>query len=281
MTIEEIDLYLRQKNLNLDEHVGAEIEQLRQNAIIEKNEPAANYYWCVLQIYKIQRSFLAAFKALKEQRYEDAWARFDHTDIKLSFLESNFEIDSDSDVYHLKFIGDMIKEYQKLFPYHYFISRECVIKAEQCSICGQPISLRKPCGHKVGKLYMGELCLRQVIDAEIKALAIVTDPFDKYTYLQLPDKEYDYGMLEALMSEVDSPYDKFNIETIKVKKLEYEHVGRNEPCPCGSGKKYKKCHRGKNGELMDHHIIHMEKPIKCSNRFVGTFGTWKLSEKNN
>jgi preprotein translocase subunit SecA len=21
-----------------------------------------------------------------------------------------------------------------------------------------------------------------------------------------------------------------------------EHVGRNDPCPCGSGKKYKKCH---------------------------------------
>jgi preprotein translocase subunit SecA len=24
-------------------------------------------------------------------------------------------------------------------------------------------------------------------------------------------------------------------------------VGRNDPCPCGSGKKYKKCHLGTNG----------------------------------
>jgi preprotein translocase subunit SecA len=23
---------------------------------------------------------------------------------------------------------------------------------------------------------------------------------------------------------------------------QFENVGRNEPCPCGSGKKYKKCH---------------------------------------
>ena len=23
---------------------------------------------------------------------------------------------------------------------------------------------------------------------------------------------------------------------------EFESVGRNDPCPCGSGKKYKKCH---------------------------------------
>jgi len=25
-------------------------------------------------------------------------------------------------------------------------------------------------------------------------------------------------------------------------KSELERVGRNEPCPCGSGKKYKHCH---------------------------------------
>jgi preprotein translocase subunit SecA len=25
-------------------------------------------------------------------------------------------------------------------------------------------------------------------------------------------------------------------------RREDEKVGRNEPCPCGSGKKYKKCH---------------------------------------
>jgi hypothetical protein len=26
------------------------------------------------------------------------------------------------------------------------------------------------------------------------------------------------------------------------KKEEYRGTGRNEPCPCGSGKKFKKCH---------------------------------------
>lgn len=28
-----------------------------------------------------------------------------------------------------------------------------------------------------------------------------------------------------------------------------EKIGRNDPCPCGSGKKYKKCHMGKEDEL--------------------------------
>jgi len=30
--------------------------------------------------------------------------------------------------------------------------------------------------------------------------------------------------------------------TGKDKKDNFEQVGRNDPCPCGSGKKYKKCH---------------------------------------
>ncbi|HCW53605.1 MAG TPA: hypothetical protein DG753_07705 [Clostridium sp.] len=33
--------------------------------------------------------------------------------------------------------------------------------------------------------------------------------------------------------------------TVKSEKL----VGRNDPCPCGSGKKYKKC-CGKNGNVV-------------------------------
>ena len=104
---------------------------------------------------------------------------------------------------------------------------------------------------------------------------IVTDPFDKYKYLQLPGKEYNYGIIEALMQELRSPYDDFFIETVKIKKSEYKKVKRNSLCPCGSGKKYKKCCLGTVRELMDHNIIHMNKKGCCSNKFVGNFGTWK------
>jgi preprotein translocase subunit SecA len=31
-------------------------------------------------------------------------------------------------------------------------------------------------------------------------------------------------------------------QTVQPKKVEFKDVGRNDPCPCGSGKKYKKCH---------------------------------------
>lgn len=275
MTITEIEAYLSVKHPSLDDSIGEELEKMRKEAISQQDEEQANYCWCLKQIFRTQKGFVSAIHLLKIKEFEEAWCAFDRVDIGLSNLEENFDISQGNDRYHMLFIARMIKEYQKLFPYCHFFSRECIIKAEECTICGRPISLRRSCGHKVGKLYMGELCLRKVTDIELKALSVVTDPFDKYAFLQIPEKEYNYGMLEELVLEIDSPYDEFSIETVKVTRPEFTGIERNKPCPCGSGKKYKKCHWGTNGELMDHHIVHMSKPMKRKNRHVGIFGTWK------
>lgn len=276
ITIKEIENYLKKRNLSFDTKIGDNIEKLRQEAINIRDEEKANYCWCLKTIYDIQKGFVSAINNLKNKNYEDAWCTFERVDIKLGYLENNFDVAKENDEFHMLWIGKMIKEYQKLFPYVHFLSRECIIKLEECSICGKPISLRHSCGHKTGKLYMGELCLRKVTDMELKAVAIVTDPFDKYAYIKLQNQEYDYSMLEILMTEIESPYDEFYVETIKVLKPEYKGVGRNDKCPCGSGKKYKKCHLGTKGELMSHHkVIFSKESLHNKDRFLGYFGTWK------
>jgi SWIM/SEC-C metal-binding protein len=50
----------------------------------------------------------------------------------------------------------------------------------------------------------------------------------KYTIELEPDKPEDITDLEILLNPPKP-------------KIAEEKVGRNEPCPCGSGKKYKKC----------------------------------------
>lgn len=42
---------------------------------------------------------------------------------------------------------------------------------------------------------------------------------------------------DALVSDDDAPIQDAPVEQAK----SGEAVGRNDPCPCGSGKKYKKC----------------------------------------
>lgn len=275
MTVTEIENYLSKKKILFDEGVNEKIEQYRINAIDQEDEKNANYFWCLREIFNIQKGFVSAIEDLNSKKFEEAWILFEKIDIEIGNLEQNFDVFQEKDKYQIVFIKRIISEYQKLFPYQYFFSRENIIKREECSICGKVISLRNSCGHKPGKLYMGELCSRIVTDMELKGISIVTDPFDKYTYLQLPGKEYNYGMIEALMQELSSPYDDFFIETVKIKKSEYKKVQRNSLCPCGSGKKYKKCCLGTVRELMDHNIIHMNKKGFCSNKFVGNFGTWK------
>ena len=50
----------------------------------------------------------------------------------------------------------------------------------------------------------------------------------KYTIELEPDKPEDIRDLEILLNPLKT-------------KIAEKKVGRNEPCPCGSGKKYKKC----------------------------------------
>ncbi len=33
--------------------------------------------------------------------------------------------------------------------------------------------------------------------------------------------------------------------------MDFANVGRNDPCPCGSGKKFKKCHMGRESEIIE------------------------------
>lgn len=255
MTVKDIENYLSYKNEVLDKSILDIIEKYRLAAIRLQDEEKANYFWCLKQIYTIQQKYLSAFHLLQDRKFRDSWDLFDNADIDLCFLERNFDIHQGNDLFHLVFIEKMIKEYQKLYPYKLFISRESIVKSEVCSICGRPISLHSSCGHKVGKLYMGELCLRIAKEIEFKRLCVVNNPFDKYSVLEIPGEEFNYENLEKLMTVIKNPYQAFQIKTCKVKKPEYLKIGRNASCPCGSGKKYKKCHLGTDGELMMQYIV--------------------------
>jgi len=42
--------------------------------------------------------------------------------------------------------------------------------------------------------------------------------------------------------QYSGPSESGEVKTTSVSNDAYANVGRNEPCPCGSGTKYKKCH---------------------------------------
>jgi preprotein translocase subunit SecA len=57
------------------------------------------------------------------------------------------------------------------------------------------------------------------------------------------DEVDQFSMAERQRAAATAPQGEQKVKQIK---LDQPKVGRNEPCPCGSGKKFKKC-CGKNG----------------------------------
>lgn len=273
MNLEYIIDYLSKEKIEFDSNIEEEVNRFKIQAVRESNESLANEIWCYQQIYKIQRMYIDVFYKLKSNKFFEAWTSLERIDIELSFLRGNYDYSDDK--FHLKFIEKIIKEYEKLFPYEFFMSRELIIKKVRCSICGKTNTIRNHCEHKVGKLYMGEMCSRIIEESEFISLAIVRNPFDKYTVLFPKDKEYNYFMLESLMPNLKTPYDRWYVEMLKEKNPIYKHTGRNDKCPCGSGKKYKKCCLGTEQEYVDHHkIILLDNPnVKPTPFTLGS--TWK------
>lgn len=260
MKINELENVVFQLSDTVDEQIGQDILRLKSLAA-EQDEHEANYLWCLHQVWKVKKNFTDAFWKMKRKKYQEAWFELDRADIELSFLENHYEkYIKNYSHYKVQFelIKKYIRNYQMLFPYKYFLSREAIIKEEKCSICDKVVRLRGGCKHRIGHLYNGVQCSHIVTDMEIMAYAIVTNPFDKYSFLQLKDVEYDYKLIERLMDNLFSPYDLWTVEKVQIKKNEYVDIGVNDICPCGSGKKYKKCCINTTNEMQDHFKVKIQ-----------------------
>lgn len=254
MNLQQIKDYLNEfDERELNPEILEYLAKQKKIEVEKDNQVKAKEIWCLEQVYKIINHYLVAFSQLKNGEFFEAWLSFDRADIEFSFLRRHFDYTGNK--YNLEFIEKNIQQFQKLFPYQYFMSRESITKKERCSICGEIVKLRKPCGHIVGEIYNGEQCCRIIEEAEFLGVAIVKNPFDKYTVLFPEDREYNYYMLEQLISYLRHPFEKWELKVEKEIKKEYSHLGRNDKCICGSGEKFKNCCLKTGESLYDHHRI--------------------------
>ena len=75
-----------------------------------------------------------------------------------------------------------------------------------------------------------------VVPPMVLLLALLDDPYHKYSV----------DLMTEVMVKADKKDNGYDDDDdwepqLPVKRTEAK-VGRNDPCPCGSGKKYKKCH---------------------------------------
>lgn len=265
MTISSVKSELKQigKKKIKFEKLLSHLADSKNKAVKKGLQEKAKEIWIYEQIIKVHLQFNHAFSLLKSKLYYEAWCQLEGAEIDLSFLKRHFLVTKET--YKLKFIERTIQNMQVLFPYRLFASSEIVAKRKLCSTCKKEISIRNPCGHIVGEIYNGEMCSREVVEADVLGMALVENPVNKYSVMFLTNEEtkekndhYDYESVDYLMKLIEDPYESWNLELreILMPHTNFPNTKKNDACPCASGEDYEKCcmqNAGVRG--FDYHFI--------------------------
>lgn len=249
------------------------LAEWKRKSVESGTQDEAKRIWCLEQVLIIQKTYLEVFLKLKNGEYYEAWCSLEQIELKLKFLTPHQDfILGDKSSYKLDFIGEHVERYQGLFPYKIFMSPEFLEEETLCSTCNKRISIRKPCGHKLGEIYDGEQCSRIVTKCKVLGMAFVTNPVQKYSVgFPIDPKSkgkidqidpYDYTLPRYLMKRLEAPFDGWEVEWTKRRHphSRYRDIGRNDPCPCESKRKYKKCCLNGEGVLRPHCMFSFSVP---------------------
>lgn len=273
--IESVKEYLRsvdscvEPRSEQDRTVFSIIDELREEAVAVGDQENAKHIWCLEQILKIQHHYLSAYQMMKEDSFYDAWCMLENIEVGLNSLGKHYDLSLDE--YRICFIDIHTQEFQELFPYTLYVSPGMIALNKTCSICGAKVSIRRSCGHEVGGIYDGKMCHRVIHDIKPIELSLVTDPVQKSSVVFIggssngsigENDRYDYSVVKYAIGGLKSPFDAWYSTITKVRHPHsyFSKVGRNDPCPCSSRKKYKKCCLKESGVLRPHREFHFSTP---------------------
>ncbi len=244
--------------------VLADLSRIKERAVTDRDEPLARAVWCLERIGEVQSSYLQAFSELRSGAFYPAWCTLERCEIALHSLYAHYE--EPGNRFGIAFIGAHVERFQSLYPYKYFISPAFLIREARCSICGARFVPRNRCAHRVGEIYGGVACLREIAKFDVLEISLVTNPVQKYSVVFLgqgpANDHYDYSLVGYVPAGLSSPWHGWTSEwtTTRHPHDHYSHVGRNEPCPCDSGKKYKNCCLNESGVLRPHCQVTFDEP---------------------
>ncbi len=237
----------------------SEFTELKKEFLLKDDQKNVKLIWCLETMYDIQYLYKQVWNELKKKNFYEAWCVLERCEIALKNLQKHkthlFE------QFGFSQILSLVLKLQNLYPYKLFMSPEILEKKVRCNICNSIVSMRNHCGHMIGEIYNGELCIRIVEDAEFLGVAMIEEPVQKYSVPFSKDEktgkqidQYNYQLLEYLLDHISNEFENWDVNnTTKKYSINYfKETNRNDKCPCGSGKKFKKCCLPKQEVEMPH-----------------------------
>ena len=247
------------------------LQFIKLKYIKDGDQDKAKQIWIYQRIVEIHQRHRESFSLLQRKMYYAAWCELERVEVSINNLRRHFSYNKQE--YYLWHIEKSTKNIQSLFPYRVFFSPE-IKQQTKCSVCGKQRTPRNPCGHKVGEIYDGEMCVREVTHFEVIAQALVNNPTHKYSVPFLSDEmgntidQYDYCAVDFFLGHVCDPYVPWDLRGLikEITAEQFRDTGHNDQCPCGSGKKLKKCCLKKVGTKYLHYDLYIRTERCCCHK---------------
>ena len=266
----------RQRQQSLPESYRSIVDSLREKAVVEDDELRAKAVWCLETIGAAQDYFTKAFDQLRSDKFYGGWCTLERCEVLLRHLRQHYHPIHDS--FGIDHMERHLVRIQDLFPYVCFFSPAYLALEAECSVCTARMTLRGGCEHRIGEIYAGRACHRIIKNMEVSEISIVTNPAQKYSVAFAGG--FNYGAVHYTISGLRSPWSRWSYDRSKIKTDNelYPSTGRNDPCPCGSEKKYKRCCIGKKG-MKEHVRVHFEEaPDSDLPRYLDDAAYWVADE---
>lgn len=217
------------------------LEERRALAVNEGDETGANATWCLRTLGRAQDHFSEAFRKLRLDEFYKGWCDLEQCELALGGLLRH--LGESTEEYAYAHMVAHVPRFQDLFPYRLFLSPGYAIGLQECTICGEEMTPRGGCDHRVHNLYEGRMCARIVKDLDILEVSLVERPVNKYAVAFPQGVPYNYGAVKYVVEGLRSPWDGWSYERMlrDTEDALYPDANRNDRCPCGSRKKYKRC----------------------------------------
>lgn len=208
-----------------------------------------NRLWSIQTFADATVFYLDAYRLMARGKFYDGWCTLEHAEQAFARLVENPFIEELGPLIQSR--AELVALWQSLFPYRHFASPSMRYKKWACSICGIQSTPVEPCGHVPHRVYAGQLCYRIIHEAEPTHVAIVTDPVQKYSVLQL---DYDYSVVRYVLDHLTGPFHRWDGKWTHKRHPHAKFADRPHegPCPCNSKLRYSECCLLEDGVRLPH-----------------------------
>ena len=220
---------------------------------------AANRAWHLMMVAHARAEMCRLFAQMREGNFPAAWRTLEQVEKMCEAIRHNEVLE---DGFKIAELARAVADWQALYPYTVFASPEIIIKAQECTICSAPVSPMRPCEHRPGRVYAGQLCSRRITDMEPVSIAIVRDPVQKYSVLIPTPDPHDYASVRFVLDRLAGPFSRWRL--VKTTAMHdhalFDSWSRDGDCPCHSGMRYADCCALRPGVVMPHNHIQFAEP---------------------